>query len=781
MPIQSRFSISVRNLAEDLLRAGDLHRHHLGRHRLAEGVRGHREVQASRPPGYAAEVWVSRTVGSERFELTVSGRIDGVFTGPSGVVVEEIKTVGGPAASFLAGDPFRRPNPVHWGQAKIYAALYAEAHDLAAVDVQLTYYHLRLKTARSRRESFDRSALQGFFDEVTGAYIARLNRWVVWRACRDRSVAKTPFPYPAPRPGQSRMAGAVERAIRARRPLLVEAPTGIGKTLAALRPAVAALASGEASAIFYLTARTTGATAAEAALDDLRSVGLRLRSLTLTARNRICPDPEASCAPDACGRARGHFDRLAAAIEALLVQEAMTGPTVAAVAESHRVCPYHLSLETARWVDCVIGDYHYAFDPKVRFRQLLDNGAGRTVLLVDEAHNLPDRARESFSAALSRRTVAKAGGAVQGVLSDVERALSEIDDRMAELADHLGVDPAPEPPSALLSALERFCDVVDGRLADGDGSAALPEPVMDCYFDALGMLRTAEGFDAGYVTLVSRSGRNRLVRLFCVDPSGRLASFIRAARSAVFFSGTLRPTGYFLESFGIGETAEAICLPSPFPPDGLCVMIADRISTRYRHRERTAGAVAGMIQAFVTERRGNYLVFFPSHAYLRTVLSAFAGAGPEVDLAVQRPGMTEAERAGFLERFSEDNERTLVGFAVLGGIFGEGIDLVGDRLSGAAVVGVGLPPATPERELIRERMDGAGSSGYDAAYRVPGWLRVLQAVGRVVRSERDRGAVLLIDERLSHPAWEALFPETWRPERVSGPAEVAARTAILDL
>jgi len=372
--------------------------------------------------------------------------------------------------------------------------------------------------------------------------------------------------------------------------------------------------------------------------------------------------------------------------------------------------------------------------------------------------------------------VARAGAAVQGFSSEIERVLSEIDDRMAELADHLGVDSAPEPPSVLLSALERFCEVVDGRLADEGGAAALPDPLMELYFEALGMLRTAEGFDERYVTLVSRSGRARSVRLFRLDPPGRLGSLIRAARSAIFFSATLRPAGYFRESFGIGETADVSCLPSPFPPEHLCVMVADRISTRYRHRERTAGAVAGMIRAFVVGRRGNYLAFFPSYDYPRTVLSAFAGMAPDVDLAVQQPGMTEADRSGFLARFSGENRHTLVGFAVLGGIFGEGIDLVPpfSSLSGAAVVGVGLPPVTAERELIRKQLDAGGMSGYDAAYRVPGWTRVLQAAGRVVRSERDRGAVLLIDERLALPAWTDRFPESWRPRRVDGPAAVVA-------
>ncbi len=772
--MRPEIAVGVRELVEFVLRRGDLRAEFTGAAAAAEAVRLHQRIQASRPPDYLPEVALARTVEGEGLRLRVGGRLDGVFTGGLFPRVEEIKTTRRPLRECL-----REENPLHWGQARIYAFLYAAAHGHAAVEVQLTYARTDSGATRSVRRLYDVEELAAFFDEVVGRYLRWAEALRAWAAVRDASIRELAFPFFSFRPGQQEMIGAVREALRRGGRIFIQAPTGIGKTLAVLYPAVRALAERSCEKIFYLTARTTGRLAAESALAALRGRGLRLKHLALTAREKACLQPGAACTPEECGFAAGHYDRLPAAREALFREEAWTREAVAEAARAQRVCPFELSLDLARWADLVACDYNYAFDPRAFLRRFFLEEGGPWAFLVDEAHNLAERSREMFSAELRRSPLRELGLRLGGDLPAIRRRLEDLDACLAPAALRAraagGAVADPHPPAELLAHLDGLASAAEGWLEKNRRTPYRRE-LEERYFEAAAFLRIAERFDEAYATCWEAEPRDLLVKLFCVDPARPMAEALRRCRAAVFFSATLSPPDYFRSLLG-GGPAGSLTLPSPFPERHFGVFVADTVSTVYRDRARTCGEVARMLRRFVEGRRGNYLLFFPSYEYLRLVLAAFRREGPRADLLVQEPGMGEAEREAFLARFEAPGGGTLVGFAVMGGAFGEGIDLAGARLSGAAVVGVGLPAVGLERELIRAHFAARGESGYDYAYRFPGIQRVLQAAGRVIRSEDDRGVLLLLDRRYAEEKTRRLLPPAWKPRPVRDERELAEELA----
>ncbi len=762
-------TIAVRDLVSHVLRAGDLSFSFSGPARTAEAIRAHQRIQQRRPAGYLAEQAVSHDTESDRFVLRIGGRIDGVFPGSVPPLVEEIKTTTGDLASAAEAQ-----NPLHWGQLKAYAYMYAAIRSLEAVDTRLTYVQIETGKTLQTERRFSYADLQAFFDDLVRRYMDWASTVIEFRKIRDRSVSQLPFPYPAYRGGQRRMAVASYRTIRDGGQLLVQAATGIGKTMAALFPSVKALEEGLIEKIFYLTARTTARTAAEAAVQTLAQDGLRLKSLTLTAKDKICFAPEAGCRPEVCPFARGHYDRINEAVSRAFETDALVRQAVETVAQEYRVCPFELSLELSLWADLIICDYNYAFDPRVYLRRFFTEKNGGYAFLIDEAHNLVDRSREMFSAEISKQPFLDARRDLRSELPDLYRSMGRISAWMARAkkggAENLTgegetawVD--PESPGSLLPLLRKFAAEAERWLAL-NLQTDFREPLQALYFAAGTFLRTAEQYDRRYTTLYRIEKKNLSVKLFCVDPSGNMTEALGRGRAAVFFSATLAPMDYFKDLFGCRPSAETLALPSPFPRDRLGLFILGRVSTYYRDRAATAPEIARALQALVEERTGNYLLFFPSYAYMEQVFTLFAAERPDIETLVQTPSMSESEREDFLIRFSSANTRTLVGFAVMGGIFGEGIDLAGERLSGAAVVGVGLPGICLERDVIRDYYAAVKESGFEYAYQYPGINRVMQAAGRVIRSDEDRGVVLLIDTRFSSRRYRSLFPGHWQPRAV---------------
>jgi DNA excision repair protein ERCC-2 len=761
--LKPRLQVAVRTLVAFSLQAGDLESTFAGSQRSLEGIRAHQRLQRSRPDGYRPEVAVRREIEAEHFRLDISGRIDGIFTDGDRVVVDEIKSTHRDLQRMA-----EHPDPRHWGQVQAYAWLYAAEHDLATIDAQLTYYQLSTGKHRELRQSFTIGALESFMTGLLADYIGWATRLEHWRRERDRSLRGLDFPFDRFRGGQRQMAVTVYRAIQTDGRAMIQAPTGIGKTMGALFPSLKALGEGLTSKIFYLTARTTGRQAAEKALAIMCGPRLKLKRLTLTAKDKICPHPDAECTPDECPRARGHYDRIKGARLAAFDREALDRHTVEALAEEFAVCPFEFSLEMALWVDVIIADYNYAFDPRVYLRRFFDDGREAFTFLVDEAHNLVDRSRDMFSATLRKQPFLDLRRALREDQRPIFRALGHINTWMVSARrDCLAAGGEAfccAAPDDLLPSLQRFQHLAEAWLVKNK-PAPWKKDLLQLYFDVAGFLRVAEHYDDTYITCSVSEGKDLQVKLFCLDPADQLAEALQRARAAVFFSATLTPFSYFNALFGGDEATIWVRLPSPFPPGNLCLIIDPRISTYYREREQTKHRLADAIGQLVEGITGNYLVFFPSYAYLTMVHRVFCEAFPKIPTIVQARDMDEQSRENFLARFTDDNPHTLAGFVVLGGIFGEGIDLVGRRLSGAVIVGVGLPGICMERDLIKDHFEAKRQAGFDFAYRYPGFNRVLQAVGRVIRTAQDRGSVLLLDHRFASQRYRTLFPEEWQPRQ----------------
>lgn len=784
------FTVQVREVVAFVLQRGDLggERDFVGPNRALAGIRGHQRLQRSRPSGYQKEVRVVYEVDAGEFWLRVQGRIDGLLLTAEGVLLEEIKTTQG---AWDGG-----ADPLHWAQARFYGFIYAHDHGLKAVILQLSYVDLDTGKLSEFREEFAFADLQAFFEETTAVYVEWLRERYQWRQLRDASIKPLGFPFAAYRPGQRQLAVATYRNLEKGGRLFLEAPTGIGKTISVLFPAVKAIGEGKLERLFYLTARTLGRTVAEKAFQDLRAGGLRFCSLTLTAKEKLCVQPDGQpCDPAVCPLARGYYDRYRPAMREALRREELTRPVLEAIGRAHQVCPFELSLDLSMWVDAVICDYNYVFDPKVYLRRHFAEEGGDYAFLIDEAHNLVDRAREMFSAELDTRQLQTVRRAIKETLPRAARALSKLTAAMKKLAGTAAGDDAE--PGGALGELELFQAgapaTAPGRASSEDGRelarrefpeeltalledalesaevwlaqnepAEFRQALLELYFQLLSFARTAELYDEHYVTLMESDGGVR-VRLFCLDPSFLLRQALARGSAAVFFSATLTPLEYYRELLGGSPEDPTLRLPSPFPPEHLALLVQDRIRTDFKTRGHTLEEVAEAIGAVLEGRAGNYLVYFPSYQYLNAVRERFEARFPGVRTLVQQPRMSEAEREGFLAEFSVEHGETLAGFAVMGGIFGEGIDLVGERLIGAIIVGVGLPQLSFERTLIRGYFDEKTGQGFEYAYTFPGMNRVLQATGRVIRSETDRGVVLLIDARFGSSRYQRLFPEWWQP------------------
>jgi Rad3-related DNA helicase len=807
------FSVSVRDLVEFVLRRGDLgsERDFVGRNRALAGTRGHQEIQRSRPAAYQKEIRLKHQIETEEFILRIEGRLDGLLITESGVLLEEIKTVQ-VGWSGQADD-------LHWAQAKCYGFIYAHQQALGRIRLQLTYLDLESGKLTEFHDDFTLQDLNSFFETTAAVYLEWITERHRWCQTRDESIRALAFPFPRYRPGQREVAVAAYRTIGNGGRLFLEAPTGIGKTISVLFPAVKALGESKVERIFYLTARTVGRMVAQTAFAEMRRTGLRLRTLTLTAREKICVREGQPCDRRTCPLGLGYYDRSKTAMRQALARDEITRSVLEEIGHANQVCPYQLSLDLSTWMDAIICDYNYVFDPKAYLRRHFAEEARDYVFLVDEAHNLADRARDMFSADLRGREIQEVRRAIQKAVPRCAKALSKLNSAMRNLCDADGHTLSAGPPpasvadtkpalfqlnsdSSNLVTSDSSADVrVKGMPVSGTAQATRKLPadlvalvdeaadeaecwlclnqpaefrqsLLDLFFELHSFSRTAALYDERYVTIIEPNSSVR-VRLYCLDPSFLLREALARGKAAIFFSATLAPLDYYQALLGGSPEDSALRLPSPFPPENLAVLIHHRIRTHLKARAETLLDVVRAIGVVIQSRPGNYLAFFPSYQYLADAQEQFRALYPTVAVLVQRPALTETEREAFLTPFARENEQTLVGFAVMGGIFGEGIDLVGDRLLGAIIVGVGLPQLCIERDLIRDYFQERARAGFEYAYMFPGLNRVLQAVGRVIRSETDRGVVLLIDNRFIERRYLSLLPPSWRLSRIARAAQIS--------
>lgn len=764
------FQTSVRELVAFVHRTGGLAGTGSFRasDRALEGGRAHRRVQNRRTGDYEAEVPVEWKAVRGMVDLTLSGRIDGLRATHSPPVVEEIKSVD----RFWDGNA----DPLHLAQLKIYAAILAGQRNWAEVELHLTYLNLETDTETVLPFRLTRTELEEFFEETISVWFDWLELEAHWISLRNESLEKLAFPFEGFRGGQRELARRVYRAIRDGRHLFVEAPTGLGKTMATLFPAAKALPLLGEGKIFFLTAKTPGRIAAAEAGKHLQRSGARLRCLTLTAKNRICfTENPNGCDPRVCPYAIGYHDRIRPALRELLEQERLDRETVELIALKHMVCPFELSLDASSWCDIVIGDFNHAFDPSARLQRHFAEGGGRHVILVDEAHNLVDRSRDMHSGTLSPENLEVRPGAVRAKgAAKVRRAFESARALLVEAVRMPSSSYLPardyhegsvflEIPKDLLSACRDAARALEGLLASlkpGTDLGGWIEP----WFALNDWLRAAEAFDDTCRLITHPQEKSATV--FCADPSSRLRGDLRALRCAVFFSATLSPMDYFRDLLGGDAGDDSAVFDSPFAPDQMRLRILAADIT-YKNRATSLDAVANAVAGHVRSVPGNHLVFCPSMAYLDDLSAKLQALLPEEVLMNQTSGMPDAERSAFLDSFQPESRRTAL--AVLGGIFSEGIDLPGDRLVGVTVIGTGLPRLSLERDILLAHFEEKKGSGFDYAYRFPGMQRVLQAAGRLIRTETDKGSALLVDQRFLEPRHQILFPSWWRVSQTIKP------------
>lgn len=804
--------ISVRSLVEFILRSGDIDNRKAASagDAMQEGGRIHRMIQRRMGPEYRAEVGLRYVHDAGEYEIVVEGRADGIITevvrealpqpaieektddsearltvtpGQEQTIQKVTVTIDEIKGTYHDLKKMKGPVPVHLAQAKCYAYIYAEQNGLSDIRVRMTYCHMETEEIRYFYEDYTYIELKCWFEDVMEQYRKWADYSFQWQKLRQTSIKELEFPF-SYREGQKELAGDVYRTIYHKRKLFIEAPTGVGKTISTVFPAVKAMGEGLCEKIFYLTAKTITRTVADDTITILREQGLKLKSVILTAKDKICFLEETACNPVSCPYAKGHYDRVNEAMYDLLTHvDNYTREAIETYAEKHRVCPFELCLDMSLFADAVICDYNYLFDPHVYLRRFFSEGIqGEYVFLVDEAHNLVERGREMYSAVLCKEDFLELKKLVKPYDERISKNLDKCNKELLALKRECGDCRVETTIEGLVRALIRLGGAMEDHLEDREDSP-VREEILAFYFEVSHFLEMYELADENYMTYSElREDGSFIVKLFCVNPAVNLKNCMMRGRSTILFSATLLPIQYYKTLLGAEEGDYEVYARSVFRPDKLGLYIGSDVTSRYARRgEAEYYRIASYLHQVISQRQGNYLAFFPSHAFLQRVYeiyqTQFNEAG-EVECVLQESHMNEEAREAFLNRFrgnedcdlqsliqmeiEEEDESSLLGFCVMGGIFSEGIDLKNDSLIGAVIVGTGIPQVCHEREILRRYFEKRGENGFDYAYRYPGMNKVLQAAGRVIRTEEDFGIAVLLDERFLSPAYRQLFPREWQ-------------------
>lgn len=784
--------ISVRGLVEFLQRAGDIdnRRKSSPEDAMSEGSRVHRMIQRRMGSEYHAEVSMKYRSEYEDYSLLIEGRADGVIDGEP-VTIDEIK------GTYRDLVKMKAPDPVHLAQAKCYAWMYAHEHNQTAMKVRMTYCNLDTEELRYFEFAYTMLELSEWFLDLVEQYRKWSDEEIAWKKKRQESIHSMQFPFPY-REGQKELVTHVYHTICHKKKLFLEAPTGVGKTISTVFPAIKAVGEGKADRIFYLTAKTITRTVAENTFALLREKGLKFKSVVLTARDKICFMEEAECNPDYCPYAKGHYDRINAAIfELMTTEENYSRETIEKYARKHQVCPFEMSLDMSLFSDSIICDYNYVFDPHVYLRRFFGEGGerGKYLFLIDEAHNLLERGREMYSAVLYKEDFLELKRTVKPYDTRMEKQLEKCNRELLHLKKECEDWCVVEQIDPFVQALSRLSGGMEEYLENHDDSPVRRE-VLEFYFEVSHFLLIYELVDEKYVMYnrFDEDGRFFL-KLFNVDPSTNLKECLNRGISTILFSATLLPIQYYKKLLGGEETDYEVYAKSTFDPEKKALYLAEDVTSKYSRRSDVEYYnIASYIHHIVRMRHGNYMVFFPSYLFLQKVheiYEKYFAREDQAECLIQEDYMSEEMREEFLKRFEGngdcsftdviqmeieiEEESSLVGFCVLGGIFSEGIDLKNDQLIGALIVGTGLPQVCTEREILKEYFNEDGEDGFDYAYRYPGMNKVLQAAGRVIRTAEDIGIVALLDERFLMRSYQKLFPREWESFEVVSTGTVAGR------
>lgn len=761
---KQNIKISVRNLVEFILRSGDIDNRKsraMQAEAMQEGSRIHRKIQRRMGAAYHAEVPLKIEIPRENYQFVIEGRADGIIKEEM-ITIDEIKGI------YMDLSYLEEPVGVHLAQAKCYAYMYAQQESFAPdvkMGVQMTYCNLDTEEIRRFVEQYTVRELENWFLGIVAEYEKWADFQYQWRCKRQASIQKLEFPFDY-REGQKELAADVYRTIYRRKNLFIQAPTGTGKTMSTIYPSVRAVGKGLAEKIFYLTAKSITATVALDAFRILGGKGYQAKTVLITAKEKMCVCEEMDCNPQNCPYAEGHFDRVNDAVfELLQKEEIFTREIFLEQAHRHRVCPFELCLDTASWADNIICDYNYVFDPNVYLRRFFAEGTKEEYLfLVDEAHNLVERARSMYSAVLVKEDFLAVKKLVKPYSKKLAAELEKCNKILLAYKRECEDYQICENISNFAFALMRFGAAADTFLQKSTEFPGKKE-FLDLYLKVRHFLNMYERLDEHYVIYTQfLENHSFMIKLFCVDPALNLQECLDKGRSTVFFSATLLPIQYYKKLLSTKEDNYAIYAKTAFSKEQSCLLIGDGVSSKYTRRNRMEFQnIAKYIQKIVSAKKGNYMVFFPSYRFLEQVYEEFFPMmGEQTDCIVQTTGMKEEEREEFLGEFEKERKHSLVGFCVMGGIFGEGIDLKEELLIGAIVVGTGLPQVGQEREILRQYFETHSGEGFDYAYRYPGMNKVLQAAGRVIRTKEDRGVIALLDERFLQWEYRRLFPREWK-------------------
>lgn len=754
--------ISVRSLVEFILREGDIDNRVSGsmeKDAMLLGGKIHRKIQSRMGTNYTAEVPLKIQMPCDGFVLQIEGRADGVLKDDGKVLIDEIKGI------LRSLEHLEAPVPVHLAQAKCYAYIYAVQNSLKCIDVQMTYCQMETEEIRRFCQKFEFQELQTWFQDLVTQYEKWAKFEIEWRNVRNDSIRQIEFPFPY-REGQRDLVASVYRTILRKKKLFIQAPTGVGKTMATVFPAVRAMGEGLGEKIFYLTAKTIMRTVAEQAFSLLKEKGLLYKTITLTAKEKICFCEEAECNPDACPYAKGHFDRVNDAVFDLITHSGdWSREVLEEQAKKHMVCPFEMSLDVSNWADAVICDYNYAFDPQAHLKRFFsESGKGEYLFLIDEAHNLVERGREMYSASLYKEDLLEVRKLVKAEDPKLAKRLSECNQQFLELkreCEHYQIlKSVSHIALKLMNVLSKLEDYLE-ECKDAEKK----KRVLDFYFAVRSFLNIHDIMDENYVIFSEMMEDGRFqIKLFCVNPAANLQNYLEQGSSTIFFSATLLPVHYYKKLLSVEKDDYAVYAHSSFPQENKFLFIGTDVSTRYTRRgESTYQRFARYIAVMAEQKKGNYMAFFPSYRFLEEVHTCFLECvDHEVDSICQVSYMDEEQREEFLEEFEQEREKSLVAFCVMGGIFSEGIDLTEDKLIGAVIAGTGLPQVCTEREILKQYFNAADMDGFDYAYLYPGMNKVLQSAGRVIRTESDRGVILLLDDRFRAMRYREVFPREWQ-------------------
>ncbi|MGG7178245.1 ATP-dependent DNA helicase [Clostridium paraputrificum] len=751
---------SVREFIEFIMSRGSLDNRFTTNARAIEGVRAHQKLQKSNEElykDYEKEVFLKADISMGIFKLHLEGRCDGIIVENGDVVVEEIKSTYTPLVDIPEDY-----NTMHWAQGKIYAYMLCREKDISYIYVQLSYYNLDCNEVKSFRKKYEYIELVEFVKELVNSYEKYAMADYEHKKVRNETIEMIQFPFKGYRKGQLELAKAWYGTIREGKRLFVQAPTGIGKTISTIFPSIKGIGAGLGDRIFYLTAKNVNKKVAEDTFDKLREDGLIFRTVSLVAKEKICLNDKVSCNPEDCSYAKDYYSKVKNVIfEVLENEEGVSREILQHYGEKYKICPFELSLELVNWSDGVICDYNYIFDPRVYLRRVIDEKGRDNIILLDEAHNLVSRGRDMYTASLYKSKFLELRRETRGKVPSLYRHINKINDyfiqerRNCEIEDrnYISTEEMPKELCQLLRVFTREAEEVLGR----KDKLSFREKLLDLYFDSNSFLSMSELYGDDYVTYVEGTKDEVEICLFCVDPSKRLKATMDKCRATVLFSATLSPFEYFIKVLGGDIEDYRLRLNSPFPKENLKVYHYPG-NTRYMARERTLPSICGKIMKFIKQEEGNYIIFFPSYDYMKKASEFLYEEYCSEEFIVQKSDMDEKEKEEFLNQFSEDSKK--IALCVVGGAFSEGIDLPGKRLIGTVIVGVGYPKISLQGEIIKNYYKEDGDK---IAYVYPGINKVMQAVGRVIRTESDIGRVLLVDDRYRNRIYSSLIPDEWKP------------------